>query len=699
MNTNKITPYLLLLPLTITTQHVQATDILEIIEITTSEAQSERRKNKEETFYRPYSKHVIGEKTIKEGAIANVAEAVKDIPGVQVIKLGSFSNSIRIRGLQGPRVVTLIDGIRLANQGMNRSGAGETGMQEIANVKKIEVIKGSPAVIYDPGAAGGVINIITHAAPLKKGLGFQQRLTYNQAFDLRKSTTTVDASTGKLGIRLSYSKTDSRGYNIKGEEDKKSAIARANFLGGMQPAALEIKDLGYNTESLTARISAKAGSDGIIDIDWNNWIGKDMTLMYGVTIADAIIIQYDRMDRNSHAISYRKESLGALNNFHIKYAKQNQFQAIGRNAIGVTLDSEQINIASDLIIDNLIIKMGAEVTLDRAKTLVYSEQDYYASFVNLEYILNDWTVFGGVRLNKWQTKQKLLSGTNVAVAEQLVGISGITPPREYSSPTFATGVQYSLNAQNNISLNLSSTFRNPDLMERYAFGGIIGGGIDMLPEEGKHAEILWKHLSPKLAISTGIFYSDFKNYIHRKNIKRIINHAALTDCIRAGQCRPSIGDYDDREGDFFESYLKHYNAAEVTNWGIEFDAEYSIPQHEIIFATSFNQIKSNDEHVHSAAHPIDTNISYRYEFNNSWSPWLKIKAQYVIDSPKVRQHKGFDPYSLFSLYSGFSKNDFIVSAGIKNLLDSEYRVPYSGINGLARSFFINVGYEWRSTNN
>lgn len=699
MNANKIIPYLLLLPLAITTKHLQADDVLKTIEITVeTPSKSERRKNKEETFYRPYSKHVIGEKTIREKGIANVAEAVKNIPGVNVTKLGSFSSSIKIRGLRGPRVVTLIDGIKLSNQGMNRSGAGETGMQNIANIKKIEVIKGSPAVIYDPGAAGGVINIITHTAPLKKGLGIQQRLTYNHAFDSRKSTTILDASTGRIGVRLSYSKTDSRDYRIKGTKDKKLAVYRANFLGSMQPAALKVEDLGYNTESLTARISAKIGNDGVIDIDWNNWTGKDMTLMYGATIADAIIIQYDRMDRNSRAISYRKDSLGLLSNLHLKYAKQKQFQAIGTHATGVTLNSQQVNIRSDLILNDLIIKMGAEATIDKAKTLVYSEQNYYAGFVSLEYMFSDWTVFGGVRLNKWQTKQKLLSGTNVSVAQDLIGISGITPPREYSSPTFAIGVQYALNERNNISLNLNTTYRNPNLMERFSFGGILGGGIDMKPEEGKHVEILWKYLAPELAISTGIFYSEFKNFIHRKEMIRIINQPALIACINAGRCNPSVGNFDNREGDFFSSYLKYYNAAEVTNWGIEFDSIYSIPQHEIIFSSSFNQIRSKDKFVHSAAQPVNTNLSYRYEFNNSWSPWVKIKGQYVMDFPKVRQYMGFDPYSLFSLYAGFNKNDFIVSAGIKNLMNTEYRVPFSGINGLARSFFVTVAYEWHSAN-
>ena len=697
MQPQPISLYILLfcLSLLINTARAAETHTIKKIEITHG-SQNERRKNNEANFYKPYSKQVISEKTIKEESIRDIAEAVRDIPGVSITENGSFSKNIKIRGLQGPRVSTLIDGIKLSNQGMTHTGAGETGMQDIANVKSIEVIKGSPAVLFDPGASGGVINIITHKAPLKQGLGLKQRFTYDEGYDLKKSTTIMDASNGVVGARLSYSKTLSEDYKIKGEDDKKLAISRSNALNSMAPNFLPINDLGYRSEFLSARVSSKIGSDSIVDFDWNNWTGKDMSLIHGPSIGDAIIIQYDRMDRNSHAISYRKDNLALLSDINIKYAKQTQFQAIGSSAIGVQQDTEQFNITSDLNFDNLMLKMGTEVIQDRAKTLIYSTQDYYGAFTNLEYIVADWTFFGGARFNQWQASQKLFSDTNISVAQNLIGISGITPPRTNSSPTFATGMQYAVNQNNNLSLNINSTYRNPTLLEKYAFGATLGGGINMQPEEGKHAEISWKYLGPKLSTSTSIFYSDFKNYIWIKNIRRIINQAALNACIASGQCNTAIGEYDNREDEFFQSYIKYYNSVKVTNWGMEFNAQYSIAQHEILIGASFNEIKSADIFVKSAAQPINSNISYRYEINNSWKPWVKIKAQYVIDTPKVEQHKGFDLYSLLSLHTGLKKNGFVVSAGVRNIMDKEYRAAYSGINGLARSFFINIDYDWNS---
>ena len=276
--------------------------------------------------------------------------------------------------------------------------------------------------------------MVTHKAPLEKGIGFQQQLSYDEGYDQPKSTTTVDASNGIIGGRFTYSKTDAKDYKIKGDEDKKLAIAQNNDLNSESASFIETKDLGYSSESSSARISAQTGNDSAIDIDWENWTGKDMALIHGSTISDAAIVQYDRMDRNLQAIAFRKDTLGDLNDFHIKYAKQSQFQAIGSIAQGVTLNSQQLNLISDLVLDNLMIKFGGEIIYDNAETLVYSEQDYYGAFSNLEYLIQNWTIFGGVRWNQWTTTQKLLDGANEEVASQLVGISGSTPPKEHAAP-------------------------------------------------------------------------------------------------------------------------------------------------------------------------------------------------------------------------------------------------------------------------
>jgi len=90
MKTSKTFFYLLALPLTVITNPVLSEDKLDKIKVI-SDSQNERRVNQEQMFYKPYSKQVIGQKTIEEENIPDIAEAVRDVPGVTVTERGSFS--------------------------------------------------------------------------------------------------------------------------------------------------------------------------------------------------------------------------------------------------------------------------------------------------------------------------------------------------------------------------------------------------------------------------------------------------------------------------------------------------------------------------------------------------------------------------------------------------------------------------------
>lgn len=115
---------------------------------------------------------IIDRQEIEDRHYANIKEAVKRIPGVQVSGPGyhaheygynSFSEQISING--DSSVIILVDGKRIDNSVSsyvgNKSKTSLEMITNIANVEKIEVIKGASASIYGADATGGVINIIT----------------------------------------------------------------------------------------------------------------------------------------------------------------------------------------------------------------------------------------------------------------------------------------------------------------------------------------------------------------------------------------------------------------------------------------------------------------------------------------------------------------------------------------------------------
>ncbi|KAF7276205.1 hypothetical protein GWI33_010819, partial [Rhynchophorus ferrugineus] len=167
---------------------------LPVITVTAEKVLSAEKQNLEEMFNKPYSKQVVSQEKIQQEGLPDVKEAIRDIPGVSITETGAFGKNVKIRGLGGQRVVSVVDGVKIANQGMDHSGSGEINMVDINNVELIEVVKGSPAVIYDPGASGGVIMVKTQRAPLEQGIGISQKVGFDQGYDKSVSTTSLNAA-------------------------------------------------------------------------------------------------------------------------------------------------------------------------------------------------------------------------------------------------------------------------------------------------------------------------------------------------------------------------------------------------------------------------------------------------------------------------------------------------------------------------
>lgn len=109
---------------------------------------------------------VVGREEIEQMHMDNVEEVLRTVPGVQFLDYGSNGlnanmSGIRINGSKD--VVILVDGVRVNDF----KGAGSSGymfaalMNNMDNIERVEVMRGSAATMYGSGAKGGVINIIT----------------------------------------------------------------------------------------------------------------------------------------------------------------------------------------------------------------------------------------------------------------------------------------------------------------------------------------------------------------------------------------------------------------------------------------------------------------------------------------------------------------------------------------------------------
>ena len=115
----------------------------------------------------PASISVVTREELEQKQFSNIAEAIADVPGVDVRsgtgKTGGYN--ISIRGMPSAYTLILIDGRRQNTSGdVTPNGFGETStsfMPPLSAIERIEVIRGPMSTLYGSDAMGGVINIIT----------------------------------------------------------------------------------------------------------------------------------------------------------------------------------------------------------------------------------------------------------------------------------------------------------------------------------------------------------------------------------------------------------------------------------------------------------------------------------------------------------------------------------------------------------
>ncbi len=148
---------------------------------------------------------ITAEDIRKQGAVT-VLDALRNVPGVDVIQSGSIGNttSLFIRGSNSNQVLVLVDGMEV-----NSVTAGSFDFAHLLtdNMERIEVLRGSGGALYGSKAVGGVINIIT-----KKGAGSPQVTLSAEGGNgtTHREVVGVSGSSGGLSYSLgsTYFRTD-----------------------------------------------------------------------------------------------------------------------------------------------------------------------------------------------------------------------------------------------------------------------------------------------------------------------------------------------------------------------------------------------------------------------------------------------------------------------------------------------------------
>ncbi|MDA7845194.1 TonB-dependent receptor, partial [Gammaproteobacteria bacterium] len=102
--------------------------------------------------------YVIDGDDINDDATTSLGEAVDSYLGVSIADYGSAVGQPIIRGMSGPRVKILKNG--MVNRDVSGLGADHLNDVDLNNIEQIEIVKGPSSLLYANGTIGGIINVV-----------------------------------------------------------------------------------------------------------------------------------------------------------------------------------------------------------------------------------------------------------------------------------------------------------------------------------------------------------------------------------------------------------------------------------------------------------------------------------------------------------------------------------------------------------
>ncbi len=155
---------------------------------------------------------VITRADIEAHGYNTLTDALAAVPGLHVSEAGGPGGqaSVFIRGSNGNHVLVLRDGMPITDAA-EATGAFNFGTDTLADVERIEVVRGPMAALYGSGAIGGVINLISRQGTTP-GAHVEGDLAGGYPAAIRGSAT-VSGVSGPVDYALTAATQSLRGYD------------------------------------------------------------------------------------------------------------------------------------------------------------------------------------------------------------------------------------------------------------------------------------------------------------------------------------------------------------------------------------------------------------------------------------------------------------------------------------------------------
>ena len=422
----------------------------------------------------PIQTRVITRKDIERTDASDIQDLLTQVmPGVEFSYAMNQQTHLNFSGFGGQGLLFLVDGERLAGETMDDVDFSRISM---ADVERIEIVKGASSALYGSSAAGGVINIITKKQTEPWTVTAQARVA-------KHNEQSYDASFGVAGKKWSNSLSagfNSRdNYEVHNEPNPVTRVISTIYGDNVYQAKDKLTWRPTDYVDLSARagyyfrqtVRSKEtperyrGFSGGARLSWRPTTQDDLTLTYA----------FDQYDKSDHLILKGLEVRDYSN-------VQNSLRMLYNHRFG---EQHTLTVGGDYMHDYLM-----NVNLDGK----IREQDCMDLYAQYDWQLSSqWEFVGALRYD-YLTEGHL---------------SHLTP---------RLNVRYAPLRNLNLRVGYGMGFRAPSLKERYYnfdMSGIwiVEGNPDLQPELSHNLTASVEYTKKNINLCASVYYNKVRDKI------------------------------------------------------------------------------------------------------------------------------------------------------------------------------------------
>jgi len=585
---------------------------------------------------------IIDEASIKASGAIGITDLLRTVAGVNIGQTGPGGSltEVRFRGSESNHIMVLVDGIAINDVG--QGGLTDFSHLLLANIARIEILRGPQSAIWGSNAIAGVISITTKQTDSNT---VQSGATvYLGTYSTFGASANASQQIDKLGFYVNASTHKSKGENISRDGAEKDAYSNTDISGGLNYRFNDKNKLSFVARLLNFTADADGYNFATGLVSDNNAVAKGEQLSVGV-------------------------------NWHFAPSTSGKQQSIYSQLVSVQYSTQAT--------DNFTDKVFGRSSQGEKLRLLWTNRFQFATNksinIGLEGTTEDFQQRGATPEN--EANQNQTNDTFSFVTDGLYGLSdklSLSASYRYdnnqdfnNAGSYRLGATYAVNTNWRFFVSQGKAIKNPTFVERFGFfPNSFLGNAELTPEQQKSTEAGFEGSFDSTSLQISWFDAKLDN--------EILGFVFDPD---SGQfTAQNAMEKSERQG--FE--ISAQGQIEKISW----QAQYSY-----LDASQGNAVelrRSRHTGSVSSTYTVDQHHKLYIQADYSGTKFDRFFPPY----PQASQVVTLDSYWLVSANYLYTHNDKIsVNLRLSNLLDEEYEDVF-GYNTESSRALLSLKYAW-----